>query len=236
MTYFEGFLAAVPTANKDVYRNHAQEALPVFKRLGANRMVEGWGTDVPRGELNDLYGAVQAKDDETVVFSWIEYPDKSTRDAANKGMMEAPEFENMPEMPFDGQRMIWSGFDVVHEEGPGGRPGYIDGVILPVPEGRKADYLKFCADAAAPFLERGATRVVDGWGDDLMEGKQTDFHRAAHRKDGETVAFGWVEWPDKETRDKGWEALMGDERLSSPDRPFDGKRMMFGGFVPVVDA
>lgn len=236
MTYVEGFLAAVPTANKDAYREHAEGAVPIFKRLGAGRMVEGWGDDVPHGKLNDLHGAVRAKPEETVLFSWIEYPDKPTRDAANKGMMEDPAMEEMPEMPFDGSRMIWSGFEVVHEAGPGGKPGYIDGVIMPVPKAKKDEYRQFCADAAAPFIEQGATRVVDGWGDDLMEGKQTDFHRAALREDGETVAFGWVEWPDKAARDKAWQALMEDDRLSAEGRPFDGKRMMFGGFVPIVDA
>ncbi len=235
MTYVDGFLLAVPTANKDAYRAHAEGAVPIFKRLGADRLVEGWGEEVPRGEVNDLYGAVEAKDDETVLFSWIEYPDKATRDAAGKAMMEDPDMQTMPEMPFDGMRMIWSGFEVLNSAGPGGKAGYIDGVVVPVPEDKKSEYKQFCIDVAAPFIENGALRVVDGWGDDLMEGKQTDFHRATHRKDGETVAFGWVEWPDKATRDKAWQALEQDDRLSAPGRPFDGKRMMFGGFTPIVD-
>lgn len=235
MTYVEGFVVAVPTANKDAYRDHAQGAVPMFKRLGATRLVEGWGEDVPRGKVNDLYGAVDARPDETVLFSWIEYPDRATRDEAGRKMMEDPAMQDMPEMPFDAKRMIWSGFEVVHEAGPGGKPGYIDGVIMPVPEAEKEAYRQFCAVVAAPFIEQGATRVVDGWGDDLMQGKQTDFHRATRREDGETVAFGWVEWPDKQTRDTAWQALTGDERLSAEGRPFDGKRMIFGGFAPIVD-
>lgn len=236
MTYVDGFLVAVPTANKEQYREHAEAALPMFKGYGATRMVEGWGDDVPRGEVNDLYGAVEAKDDETVLFSWIEYPDKVTRDAAYKQMEADPAMKDMGDMPFDGKRMVWSGFETLHEEGSGGKPGYVDGVVLPVPKDKKEEYRDFCKTVDAAFREHGAMRIVDGWGDDLMVGKQTDFHRATHRKDDETVVFSWIEWPDKATRDAAWEKLMKDERMANHDRPFDGKRMMFGGFVPVVDA
>ena len=235
MTYFDGFLVPVPSGNREAYREQAEAAWPMFERGGATRMVEAWGDDVPRGEVNDLHMAVEATDDETVVFSWIEYPDKATRDAAYKHMESEHSEGDMPEMPFDGKRMIWSGFELLHAEGEGGTPGYVDGVILPVPAGKKDSYLEFCKTADAAMVEAGATRVVDGWGDDLMEGKQTDYHRATHRKEDETVVFAWIEWPDKETRDKGWEKLNDDERLAGPDRPFDGKRMMFGGFVPIVD-
>lgn len=236
MTYFEGFLVPVPSGKREAYRELAEKTWPMFERGGATRMVEAWGDDVPRGEVNDLYRAVEAKGDETVVFSWIEYPDKPTRDAAHEAMASDTTMENMPEMPFDGKRMIWSGFDLLHQESAGSGPaGYIDGVVLPVPEGKKEAYLEFCKAAAAAMIEAGATRVVDGWGEDLMEGKQTDYLRATHRQEGETVVFSWIEWPDKPTRDKGWEKLMTDERLSGPDRPFDGKRMMHGGFVPIVD-
>ncbi|MEO7601739.1 MAG: DUF1428 domain-containing protein, partial [Sphingomicrobium sp.] len=69
MTYFEGFVVAVPTAKKDEYRKHASDAAPIFQEFGVARMVENWGDDVPKGKLTDFYGAVQAKDDETVVFS-----------------------------------------------------------------------------------------------------------------------------------------------------------------------
>jgi len=109
MPYLEGFVAAVPTANKDAYVKHAEEAVEYFKELGATRVVEGWGDDVPRGEVTDFYRAVQAKDDESIVFSWIEYPDKETRDAANEKMASDPAAAEM-EMPFDGKRMFFGGF------------------------------------------------------------------------------------------------------------------------------
>jgi uncharacterized protein YbaA (DUF1428 family) len=237
VSYVDGFVVAVPTANKEKYRAHAEGALNLFKEIGATRMVEGWGDDVPRGKLNDLYGAVQAKEDETVLFSWIEYPDKATRDAAGQKLMSDPRMEQFGEMPFDGKRMIYAGFDTLFEDGAGGATGYIDGIVLPVPSDNKERYADFSRRVDALFLEQGALRVVEGWGSDVPDGKVTDFNRAAHRKDDETVVFSWIEWPSKEVRDAAWGKLMDDERLTdTSDRPFDGARMMFGGFVPIVDA
>lgn len=116
MAYIEGFVAAVPTANRDVYLEHAKVAAEkYFKRYGATRVVEAWGDDVPHGEVTDFYRAVQAKDDETVIFSWIEYPDKATRDACNAKMAEDAEMADM-EMPFDGKRMFFGGFEVLLDE------------------------------------------------------------------------------------------------------------------------
>jgi uncharacterized protein YbaA (DUF1428 family) len=112
MPYIEGFIAAVPTANRDKYIENANQGVEYFKGLGATRVVECWGDDVPHGELTDFYRATQAKDDETVIFSWIEYPNKETRDAANEKMRADPEMANM-EMPFDMKRMVFGGFEQV---------------------------------------------------------------------------------------------------------------------------
>ncbi len=117
MSYVDGFVLAVPTANKDAYLKHAQDALPYFKKLGALRMVECWGDDTPDGQVTDFRRAVQAKEDETVVFSWVIWPDKATRDAAGKTMMEDPAMEDMMKsMPFDGRRMIYGGFAPILDE------------------------------------------------------------------------------------------------------------------------
>ncbi|OVZ55501.1 RNA signal recognition particle [Pigmentiphaga sp. NML080357] len=111
MKYVEGFVAAVPAANKELYRKHAADAAPLFKEFGVTRMVECWGDDVPEGKLTDFRRAVQAKDDEVVVFSWFEYPSKEVRDAAVQKMMTDPRMQAMGEtMPFDGKRMIIGGF------------------------------------------------------------------------------------------------------------------------------
>ena len=115
MPYIEGFVAAVPTANRQAYIEQAKEAAGYFKNLGATRITECWGDDVPHGEVTDFYRATQAKDDETVIFSWIEYPDKATRDSANEKMSADAETMQM-EMPFDSSRMFWGGFQPVLDE------------------------------------------------------------------------------------------------------------------------
>ena len=106
MPYIEGFVAAVPTANREAYIESAKLGAEYFKKPGATRVTECWGDDVLRGEVTDFFRATQAKDDETVIFSWIEYPDKATRDAANEKMSADPEMMNM-DMPFDGKRCSW---------------------------------------------------------------------------------------------------------------------------------
>ncbi len=111
MAYIDGFVLAVPTANKDKFIKHATDGDSLIIEFGATRVLECWGDDVPDGQLTDFRKAVQAKPDETVVFSWIEWPDKATRDAGMKRMMEDPRMspENNP-MPFDGKRLIYGGF------------------------------------------------------------------------------------------------------------------------------
>jgi uncharacterized protein YbaA (DUF1428 family) len=118
MAYIDGFVIAVPTANKDKFVKHANEIDPVFLELGATRILECWGDDVPDGKLTDFRRAVQAKDDETVAFSWVEWPDKATRDAAFTKMHEMMKTDPRmnPEknpIPFDGKRMIFGGFTAV---------------------------------------------------------------------------------------------------------------------------
>jgi uncharacterized protein YbaA (DUF1428 family) len=115
MTYIDGFVAAVPTANREAYRAHAEKMVPLFRRLGATAIVENWGSDVPDGKVTSLPMAVKAKPDETVVFSWVAWPDKATRDAAWATLQTDPEMRAIGDMPFDGQRMIFGGFDTILE-------------------------------------------------------------------------------------------------------------------------
>lgn len=118
MAYVDGFVTAVPVKNKDAFIEHARKGDAVFLEYGAKRILECWGDDVPKGEQTDFRRAVQAKDDEAVLFSWIEWPDKATRDAAMPKVMEDPRLkpENNP-MPFDGRRMIYGGFAPIVEMG-----------------------------------------------------------------------------------------------------------------------
>ena len=115
MPYIEGFVAAVPTTNKAEYVKHAKDSVAYFKKLGATRVVECWGDDVPKGVLTDFYKATQAKEGETPIFSWVEYPDRATRDAANEKMRADSSMTSTP-MPFDGKRMFWGGFEQVVNE------------------------------------------------------------------------------------------------------------------------
>ena len=114
---------------------------------------------------------------------------------------------------------------------------YIDGFLTPAFSGADADtYAAFAKKAAAVIKDFGALRVVEGWGDDVLDGDVTDFRRAVKAAEGETVVFSWIEWPDKATRDAGMARMMEDPRMTKlGDPPFDMKRMIFGGFRPVVD-
>lgn len=116
MTYINGFVLAVSKDNKDAYISHAREAGAVFKEHGALRMMECWGDDVPDGEVTSFPMAVKKKDDETVVFSWLEWPSKTAHDEGMKKVFEDPRMQKMMgDMPFDGKRMIYGGFEVVLE-------------------------------------------------------------------------------------------------------------------------
>jgi len=114
MPYVDGFVAAVPKANREAYVKSATVAAKLFREAGALSVVENWGTDLPEGKVNSFHSAVMRKDDETVVFSWVTWPSKDVRDAAWKKMMEDPRMMQM-EMPFDGKRLIYGGFETLFE-------------------------------------------------------------------------------------------------------------------------
>ena len=111
---------------------------------------------------------------------------------------------------------------------------YIDGFIIAAPTADKAKFIDHARRMDAIFIELGAIRVVEAWGDDVKKGEQTDFARAVQATDDETVVFAWIEWPDKATRDAAMEKTRTDERMMAEPMPFDGKRMIFGGFTPIV--
>ena len=116
MTYIDGFVAAVPTANREAFRKHAADAAAVFKEHGALKVVECWGDDVPDGKITSLPMAVQCKADETVIFSWITWPSREARDAGMAKVMTDPRMQpDSNPMPFDGQRAIYGGFEVLVE-------------------------------------------------------------------------------------------------------------------------
>ena len=133
MSYIDGFVLAVPAANKGKYIEHARAGAGLFKKLGATRMVETWAQDVPHGKQTDFYRATKLEDGEVPLFSWVEYPDSATRKKAGEDMMSDPDVQAMSAMPFDASRMIYGGFEVLNDTGAKARPGYVDGMILRCP-------------------------------------------------------------------------------------------------------
>ncbi len=236
MTYFEGFVAPVPEANRETYRKHAADAAPIFQEFGVKRHVEAWDSDIHEGKVTEFRIAVNAKPDEKVVYAWFEYPDKATRDSVNAKMMSDPRMKEMGEsMPFDAKRMIYGGFEAIVEEG-GERGDYIDGFVVPVPDGKTDAYQTLAAKMAKVFREHGATRVVEALSNDVPKGEVTDFYRAVKAEEGEKVVFSFIEWPDKATRDEAWGKIMADESLKPEgEMPFAGQRMFWGGFENIHD-
>ncbi len=240
MAYIDGFVIAVPTANRQKFIEHADRSGSAFMDHGATRVVECWGDDVPEGKTTDFQGAVAATDDETVAFAWIEWPDKATRDAL-MGRMDAlgktdERFDPAKNpMPFDGQRVIYGGFQPIVERGAPARNGYVQGFVLPVRTARREAYRTMAEEAWTMFQEFGALRVVEAWGDEVHDGKLTDFRRAVKAEPDETIVFAFMEWPSRQVCDAAAEKMMKDDRMKPPrDAPFDARRMIYAGFTPIV--
>jgi uncharacterized protein YbaA (DUF1428 family) len=112
---------------------------------------------------------------------------------------------------------------------------YIQGFVIPVPEGKKESYRALAEEVNAMFGEYGATEIIEAWEEDVPDGSQTDFRKAVNARPGEKIVFSWVIWPDKAKFDEAHARISQDERMKGPppDMPFDGKRMIFGGFSPI---
>ena len=242
MSYIDGFVLAVPTANKQTFIDHASTTGGAMMEYGATRVVECWGADVPRGKTTDFQGAVAARHDETVVFSWIEWPDKAARDKVMGRMQELSQTDARLDpaqnpMPFDGKRLIYGGFKPIVERGEETSDSYVQGFIVPVPVARREDYRKLAEEAWAMFRDYGALRLVEAWGDDVPNGKVTDFRRAVKAGPDEAIVFSFIEWPSRAVCDAAAERMKQDERMQPPEgaeMPFDMQRMVFGGFARVV--
>ena len=113
---------------------------------------------------------------------------------------------------------------------------YIDGFVIPVPTRKREAYIQFAQRAAPVFLENGALRVVETWGEDIKPGKLNDFRTAVIAEEAEAVVFSWIEWPSKAVRDAGTQRAMNDPRMQiEGEFPFAAARLVYGGFSPFLD-
>jgi len=113
---------------------------------------------------------------------------------------------------------------------------YVTGFLTPVKAADKERYIASARQGWALFKEFGAVEQVETWGDDVPDGKLTSFPLAVKLEEGEVVVFSWLKWPDKQTADEAWKKMMDDPRMKDMDMPFDGKRMMWGGFQPIFES
>ena len=115
---------------------------------------------------------------------------------------------------------------------------YVDGYLVPVPVDKKQEYIEQALLMADVFKEYGAIEIYENWADDVPEGEVTSFPKAVQLKENEVVVFSWAVWPSKEVRDEGWKKVMEDPRMDPKENPmpFDGKRLIYGGFATVVKA
>lgn len=239
MPYFDGFVIPVPIAARDAFIEHARIIDPIFLERGATRVVECWGDDVPHGHTTDFHRAVQARPDETVAFSWIEWPDRATRDTGLAATMPAgnPDPRMDPArnpMPFDGKRMIFGGFEAMVTRGDHASLPYVQGFMVPVPTASRDAYATMAAEAWDMFADYGAQAVLEAWGDDVPHGDVTDFYRGVQATAEESVVFSYMIWPSREVCQEASRKMQEAEMPENFEMPFDGKRMVWAGFEPVV--
>ena len=232
MTVIQGYVMPVPTANKDAYRDYCERFGAVFRQLGGARLVEAWGDDIPAGKDTDFNWAVNKAPDESVVFSWMEFPDEATRAAVFHKMRNDPEvIKVIASDLYDRARMIHAPFTIINEKRGSGTARYMEGCLMPVPLAAKDKYTSWANASNALFILHGAVRAAVAWPDDAP----AEYKAMVAAKPDETVTYCWIEWPDKQTRLRAWQALMQDPAMQALVMPFDGSRMIFGGFEPLVE-
>lgn len=235
MSYYSGFLAAVPTENKHAFIRHARHTATAFKDHGLVNALECWGVDVPDGRLTSMIKAVDCHKDETVIFAFYHWPEKQVyRDAVATSMKDTRLDPSKNHMSFDRERVLWGNFTPLFEIGRQQEGGVYDAFLLPIPKTLRDEYLEFAKSGDAIFLEHGANWCVECWEDDIPRDASYNFHKAVAKTDGEIVVLSWVQWPSKEAREAGNAKLYNDNRLSPQACPFDMSRMIFGSFEPVL--
>lgn len=112
---------------------------------------------------------------------------------------------------------------------------YITGFLTPVKIADKDRYIESSRKAWPAFQRYGCLEQVETWGEDIPPGKVTGFDLAVKLEEGEVPVFSWLRWPDRATADKCWAEMQNDPDFQNMDMPFDGKRMMWGGFAPIFE-
>lgn len=238
MSYISGFVAAVPAANKQRYIEHTRQGWEIFSKYGATRQVDCWGVDLTQGKQTDFFRATKAEEGEIPIFAWVEWPSREVCDAAWPEMENDPAMKQMGDMPFDGKRVFWGGFEPIYWHGESQPGSYIQGFVLAVPRANKKDYIKLADDSKELFTGNGALHLSENWGVDVPRGQHTDFYRATQAKEDEEVLFSWIEWKSRAACDEAAQRMhqQMSEQTDVPEMPFDGMRMFWGGFESVFDS
>ena len=240
MAYLDGFVAPVPTHKQQAFLDHAARMDAAFIRHGATRVVECWGDDLAHGTVTDFTRAVQAGDDETVVFSWIHWPDKTTRNRAWAAMMDPanPDAAMDPARnppPFDGKRMIFGGFEPLLTRDEHGAFPYVQGFLTPAPSTGREAYAAAAQEGWTMMEGLGALGVLEAWSDDVPRGSRTDCYRAVNASEDEAVVFSYVIWPSREICQQAATRMAEMDMPEGMALPFDPARMIYGGFQPIFD-
>lgn len=240
MSYIDGFLIAVKKDRMDEYKAMAELGRTVWMEHGATSYFEAVGDDIPYGKVTSFPRAVMAEDDETVIFSAVVYPSKEVRDACMKKVFEDERMKGqMDQMPFDGKRMIFGGFEaIVAADTLDAKVGYVEGFVLPVEAAKLDLFRQLVRDSASIWTDMGALSICEGVADDAPVGELTSFPRSVQMKEDETVAFAYVTYETREQREAVMAKIMADERVQKmmEPMPVDGQRMIFGGFRTIVQS
>ena len=239
MNYVDVFVAPIPVVAKEAYVEMARTMSALFTDHGALRLVAAWGDDVPTGKLTSFPLAVQRQGDEEVAFSWIQWP---SRVARTQGMEKARADKRMQQikLPGDRQRIIFGSFQTVVDEqlqdAAAFELKYLDGFVAAVATAKRDAYIQSAHDFMPLFQRYGALQTAELWADEVAAGKITSFPQAVQLQDDEAVVVSWVAWPTRAARNACMEAMMKDPEMQNMAMPFDGQRMIYGGFEVVVDS
>lgn len=234
MTYVEGFIMPVPRTNRDGFIRFSTMADKLWAAYGADRILECWPDEDSTVRTGDIFTAAQGQDCEAMIFSWIEWRDKNSRNQAMPlllaKMASDPRFDQARHpLPFDNDRVISGCFRTLADHGEPAPAPYVQGFILSVAQNREAHIQAYANASWEGLYEVGALRLLLTWEDECPADRRIDFPRLAKSGPEEKVAFAVIEWPSRAVCEAAAHKF-----APHADPPFDQRRMMSGGFSPVV--